>query len=164
MVDDLGGFSQTSLFMRLAEKSDSQRLLEWRNHASVRHFSRNCGVISPDLHEEWLERKLDPDESSSKILIFTDQHKYVGMSRLDALIGNSAEISILVEPSVHGKGLGSKILGQSINYAFLELNYSELHASIHSENSISLALFSKFGFVKVNQEYPFVSYRLSKIG
>lgn len=164
MIDDLGGFSQTNLFMRLAEKSDSQRLLEWRNHASVRRYSRNRGVISLELHEEWFERKLNLAESASKILIFSDLQKYVGMSRLDAVIGNSAEISILVEPSVHGKGFGSKILEQSIDYAFRELNYSELQASIHLENSISLTLFSKFGFVKVAQKNSFESYKLSKFG
>ena len=162
MDDDLRGFSQSSLFMRHAKKSDSQILFKWRNHASVRRYSRNSGIISPDVHEEWFERKLDLAEGGSKILIFSNLIKHVGMSRLDSLIGNSAEISILVEPSMHGKGLGSKILGQSIEYAFLELNYSELHASIHPENSTSLALFSKFGFVKANHGDLFESYRLSK--
>jgi RimJ/RimL family protein N-acetyltransferase len=84
------------------------------------------------------------------------------MIRLDTLSYGIAEISILVEPSLQGNGLGSRILKQSIEHAFNRLSYFELRASIHIENIASKKLFSKFGFVQTEKDL-FISYKLSKI-
>ena len=82
------------------------------------------------------------------------------MSRLDILFAEAAEISLLVDPSFHSKGYGSKILDLSIEFAFNRMNYVELIACIHSENLHSKTLFSNFGFVKTRNEGMFESFTL----
>lgn len=154
--------SQDKVVMRPVKITDSQQLLEWRNHISVRRFSKHIDEISIDVHELWLANKLDSSNHDSKILIFSELDKDIGMTRLDKLGVALAEISILVEPTLHGKGLGSKILRQTINYAFEHLNYSGLQADIHIENHGSASLFSKFGFKRVNRVGTFDTYSLSK--
>ena len=146
--------------MRLAKDSDSQKLLAWRNESSVRMYSRQNHEISRENHEAWLEKRLSETQTESKIFIFSDSFGYIGMSRLDLLFAETAEISLLVDSSFHSKGYGSKILDLSIDFAFNKMNYVELIACIHSENLHSKALFSKFGFVKSRDEGLFECFTL----
>ena len=155
------GSSQNDLFMRPAIKADSHRLLRWSNHVSARQYSRNSEVIDPDVHEEWFDKRLSPTESESRILIFMCSDMFIGMTRIDSLGEGSGEISIVVDPALQGKGFGSKVLRQSIEYAFVEMKYFELLASIHTGNSASISLFSKFGFQRVHKEGMFETYKLS---
>jgi RimJ/RimL family protein N-acetyltransferase len=148
--------------MRPVKISDSQQLLEWRNHPSVRKYSGNVEKITFDIHQEWFTNKLNLSEDVSKILMFSERGIDIGMTRLDSLGGRVAEISILVEPTLRFQGLGSRILHQTINHASEELDYSGLQATIHIENLSSTQLFSKFGFVRVSGDGLFDTYFLNK--
>ena len=157
-----GGNSQDKLVMRPVNISDSQQLLEWRNHISIRKYSRHVEEVTIDSHKVWLSHKIDSSNHSSKILMFSELGKDIGMTRLDTLDGGFAEISILVEPTLHHKGLGSKILQQTIRHAFERMNYSGLQADIHIENRASTLLFLKFGFSRVNRVGLFDTYLLHR--
>jgi RimJ/RimL family protein N-acetyltransferase len=148
--------------MRPVKISDSQQLLEWRNHASARRYSGNVEKITLDIHQEWFTNKLNLGEDISKILMFSEMGIDIGMTRLDLLVGRVAEISILVDPALRFQGLGSRILHQTINYALGELDYSGLQATIHVENLSSAQLFAKFGFVRVSGDGLFDTYFLNK--
>ncbi len=162
MVDNKSRDSQDELEMRPVKIADSQQLLEWRNHKRIRQYSKHSQEITLDVHNAWLTKKLDPSNHGSKIWIFSEGGKDIGMTRLDILDGTFAEISILVEPTLHHKGLGSRILQQTIKYAFEGLNYSGLRADIHIENRSSAALFLKFGFARVKSVGLFETYLLLK--
>ncbi len=163
MNDFITRFSDSNLFMRLANESDSQQLLSWRNNPVVRKYSRNVQVISRETHDLWLKNKLGENHLESKIYIFSDSRNFIGMSRIDSLSVKLGELSILVDPLFHSKGYGSKILNLSIEVAFDLLKYSELAACIHRDNLASKALFSKYGFIKSHDEDLFEFFKLSKI-
>lgn len=148
--------------MRPIEITDLQQLLEWRNHLSVRRYSRHVEEITIDAHRVWLSDKLAASNHGSKILMFSELGKDIGMTRLDILDDGFAEISILVEPTLHHKGLGSKILQQTIRHAFERMNFLGLQADIHIENRASSLLFLKFGFARVNRVGLFDTYLLHK--
>jgi len=158
----IDAISDSDLSMRVAEKGDSKQLLDWRNHPVARRFSGSSELIAEDNHEEWFERQLNSQEQESTIFIFAKSNSNLGMSRLDAFDISSAVVSILVDPQLHRKGIGSKILKQTIEYAFTKLGYSELRASIHIENFASIILFEKLGFVEIGKPDLFKSYSLTK--
>jgi RimJ/RimL family protein N-acetyltransferase len=160
VYEDISGNSQGYLEMRLANFLDSQQLLAWRNHSSVRQFSKNRSLISPTSHEVWLKAKLESVNQESRIFIFSNSNNDVGMTRLDMSNKYSAEISIIVDPAFQKMGFGSKILLQSIQHAFNDLELFALEAFIHVENLASFALFSKMGFVKVRNDENFDSFLL----
>lgn len=152
-----------SVLMRPVQLSDSQKLLEWRNHLSVRRYSRQEEEITLSIHEEWFTNKINPSNEGSKILMFTNQNIDIGMTRLDLLADGIAEVSILVEPTLQHRGFGSKILQQTIDHAFGILKFSSLRADIHIENLASAQLFSKFGFARVYSDGLFETYLLHKL-
>lgn len=162
MDEYISGDSRGKLVMRPMKITDSQQLFEWRNHLSVRQYSKHVEEVTIDAHKVWLSNKLDSRNNGCKILMFSELGKDIGMTRLDSLENGFAEISILVEPTLHHKGLGSKILQQTIRQAFEKMNYSGLQADIHIENRASTLLFLKFGFAKVNSTGLFDTYLLHK--
>lgn len=59
-----------------------------------------------------------------------------------------AEISVYVDPTVGGRGIGSQLLSTIIDYAE-QNNIWTIQAGIFPENESSIALHQKFGFRKV---------------
>ena len=60
---------------------------------------------------------------------------------------DSAEISIAISPSMHGKGYGTKLLKQGCNKYFKkELTVKFITAEIKKDNIASIRAFTKAGF------------------
>jgi len=59
-----------------------------------------------------------------------------------------AEVSVYVDPTVGGKGIGSRLLGALVDYAENH-NIWTIQSGIFPENESSIALHQKFGFRKV---------------
>jgi diamine N-acetyltransferase len=71
-----------------------------------------------------------------------------------------AGIGIVIQSIENRKqNIGSEALQLLVNYAFYNLNLHQLYANIATENTASIALFTKFGFEKigVKKEWTLVS-------
>jgi RimJ/RimL family protein N-acetyltransferase len=138
---------------------DAAILLAWRNHPVTRKFSRQTEYIRSDEHITWLIARLKKVHLEPFSVFFED-FKAIGMSRLDAVSESKSEyeISILVDPSQHGKGVGTKIL--NITCA----NFSNLHpnttivASINLHNHVSQKLFTSAGFEIKSSDGDFLRF------
>ena len=63
---------------------------------------------------------------------------------------NRAGIGILIKDSENrSQGVGTEALDLLIKYTFRNLNLHQLYANIATENTASIALFTKFGFEKI---------------
>lgn len=136
-----------NITQRTATLGDAVRLLNWRNDTSTRKFSRQSEKISLDEHIEWLAARLKRVRSEP-FYLFDAELGAIGMSRLDAISGSPGkyEISILVEPNQHGKGVGTTILRLTCESFFtLYPNYA-IVAYISPDNYISQKLFLSAGF------------------
>ena len=132
---------------RTATLSDAAILLAWRNNPSTREFSHHSELILSDEHLEWLTARLERIQFEPFFLFAADD-KPIGMSRLDILSGsvNKYEISILVDPNQHSKGIGTRILHMTCEAFFsLHHNYS-IVASVHQNNFVSQKLFTGASF------------------
>ena len=95
------------IVIREATQADSENLLMWRNHWSVRAVSRNANLIDKTTHEAWLKGVLsNPDRV---LLIGECQGKAIGVARFD-MCADEAEVSVYLVPDHQGEGLGSELL------------------------------------------------------
>lgn len=58
----------------------------------------------------------------------------------------NAEFYIMINPELHGKGLGTKISKWLFNYAFLKLNLNKIYLFTNDENEKAYRLYEKCGF------------------
>ena len=132
---------------RTATLGDADVLLTWRNNPSAREFSLHSELIPIDQHLKWLSDRLERVELEPFFLFMAD-HKVIGMSRLDVVSGSidKYEISILVDPDQHGKGVGTRILNLACESFFTLYPDKTIVAKVHDHNFISQKLFANAGF------------------
>ncbi len=122
-------------------------------------------LITTDADDSELSR-LVVDEAAIKNLSETRQYsplmpqcfifrvekdsRLIGEVRLQTIrwFNRKAEISIVFLPEYRGLGLGGKVLGQIIDYAFNKMNLHRLEAEIYEYNTAAQKLFERFGFKK----------------
>ena len=144
---------------RTATLGDAAILLTWRNNPLTREFSHQSELIQRDEHLEWLTARLERAQFEP-FFLFSADNNAIGMSRLDILSGsvNKYEISILVDPNHHGKGIGTRILNMTCE-AFFGLHPGYIiFASVHQNNSASSKLFTSAGFELVPSIGEFIHF------
>lgn len=85
-------------------------------------------------------------------MLFRLEHnaKLIGEASFKTIkwLNRKAEISILLLPEYHRKGIGYKVLCRMLHFAFNTLNFYRLEAEIIEGNHASIQLFKKLGFVQ----------------
>lgn len=99
----------STLRVRKAGPADSERMYRWRNDPATRAMSRDSTPIQREGHERWLTRTLtDP----ARLLLVGEVGRVpVGVIRFDRLDSASLEVSLYLDPGLHGLGLGGALLG-----------------------------------------------------
>ena len=147
---------------RNATLDDAAVLLTWRNSPSAREFSQHSELIPVDEHFKWFSNRLQrvPTEP---FLIFAVDHELIGVSRLDIVGGSTKkfEISILLDPNLRGKGLGTRVLNITCESFFNLHPDRTIVAKVHKHNFISQKLFSKAGFQLRASEGEFLHFEKS---
>lgn len=134
-----------SLSVREATLADAEILHRWRNHPSTRSVSRDAREIGWEDHLVWLDRVLaDPRRS---LMVGMAGHLAVGVVRFDRLDGGSAEVSLYLDPALHGLGLGRAMLlaGEVVAAPGLDI-----HAEVLEGNIGSARLFKSAGYRRVD--------------
>ncbi len=85
---------------------------------------------------------------------------FLNLSRIDRRAG-WAEIGLLVEPDLWGRGYGHDALVAAVSYAFEDLRLHRLQSEILSINEPSKRLFERLGFIPegVRREAVYLSGR-----
>ncbi len=151
-----------SVRYRFAQLSDSPKILCWRNEEAVRLSSRNQELISIDRHNSWFAARVT-NIHNEPILIFSNENKDIGFTRLDRIetSNRTIEVSIAVSPDLRHLGFGSLMLSSTIEVARTLLEVDEINATVREENLASLKLFVASGF-KVFETYSgFVKLKFS---
>ena len=132
---------------RTAAFSDALVLLTWRNNPRVREFSVHSELIPTNEHLEWLTARLERVQLEP-FFLFESDHKVIGMSRLDVISKSTGkyEISVLVDPNQHGKGVGTRILNMTCESFFSMHPEDTIVATVHQQNFVSQKLFISAGF------------------
>ena len=114
LVDGLGATRAAlsmlgeSLTVRPATQDDAQSMFDWRGHPTTRAVSQESGELLWDDHVAWLSRVLEDPER----LLFVGAigGRPVGVIRFDFSSDTRAEVSLYLDPALHGLGLGPHLL------------------------------------------------------
>ncbi len=135
--------------IRKARLSDSKFLLKIHNESVKRKFIDSTKVDKKNFNvwDQWFKNKI----KSKKFTIFIGKnkfHKEFGYVSFDEIVKHIFEVRIGNLPKFYGRGLGSKMLSQSLK-KFLRSHKPKKIISIVKKNNIrSSKCFLKSGFMK----------------
>lgn len=141
---------EARLVIRKATLDDTEKTYSWASDPRVRKYSFSQDEIPFENHVNWFGRKLA--DSNCIYFIAELDSESVGSIRFD---NNNGEfvISYLVDPALHGKGLGLLLLKKGVK----ELLSTETGAvrsitgSVMKENIGSINIFQKLGFNRTEE-------------
>lgn len=147
--------TEARLSVREAGVRDAELLLNWRNDPETRRWSRASEVVPLADHVRWLESVL---ASADRLLFVAEADGPVGTVRFD-LVSDAPEgtweVSITVAPECRGRGLAGAILAAGERELRRRQSARCVLASVHEDNSASVALFRKAGYTGTETAGPF---------
>ena len=148
------------IFVRPAQKNDTQVLFEWRNDRLARRMSLSSDFVGWGEHSKWLSKVLN-DLNQLLLICENVNGTPVGMVRFDVRSDKSL-VSINLAPSWRGKGLGRLCLKVAINcFRKTYPSVPALYANILVTNSPSRMLFETSGFSVVVKDKDVFLLKLS---
>lgn len=137
--------SAPEITLRLASMDDALLLLAWRNDQETRSQSISQDEISQVEHMSWLKRSL---ESKTRTIFIAEAHgQAIGTIRLDNKDNDQIELSWTIGREFRGKGYGRMILDTVCR----QNDHQKLLATIRSENTASMSMAKKCGFLLKNE-------------
>jgi UDP-2,4-diacetamido-2,4,6-trideoxy-beta-L-altropyranose hydrolase len=137
--------------VRTATDSDGDLLFSWRNDERTRRLSGNPGPLDYEMHLHWITKTLD--DPNVDMLILGTGGRDMACVRFDCE-GETATVSIYVDPNLQGQGVGRGALAAAINWLKLRrtaLKY--INAVVMKSNHASHQLFISSGFKPSQTNY-----------
>ncbi|GGA11881.1 UDP-2,4-diacetamido-2,4,6-trideoxy-beta-L-altropyranose hydrolase [Blastomonas marina] len=132
-----------SLSVRPATADDAQMMFDWRDDPATRAVSLESGALEWRGHVDWLDRVLaDP---ARKLFVGEIGGRPVGVIRFDFSSETRAEVSLYLDPALHGVGLGPALLLAGEAAA----DPAIVDATVLESNRPSQALFARCGYEQV---------------
>jgi UDP-4-amino-4,6-dideoxy-N-acetyl-beta-L-altrosamine N-acetyltransferase len=123
---------------------DLARVLEWRNHPSIRGFMLSQRQISPEEHRCWFEQCVE--SGSKQLLIFESDAEPMGFVSFNSPdLGGVSEWGFYAAPNAP-KGTGRKLGAAAIQHAFSDLKLHKICGKTLRSNERSIRLHQKLGF------------------
>ena len=150
LVDGLGAERVACALLRSrlsvvrAEAHDEGRMLAWRNHPVTRSVSHQGELIDAADHARWFTRvRADP---ARLLMVGHIGTRPVGVIRFDLDARHQAEVSLYLDPALHGIGLGPALLAAGEVAARRWAEPAGFLASVLPSNPASARLFTTAGY------------------
>jgi len=133
--------------LRDVREDDRERLLEWRNSPDVAAFMYSDHRIGHNEHDHWFD--VVRHEAHRRYWIIEADGAPVGLANLadiDLTHRRCAWAYYLAAPSVRGRGVGSSVEFQVIEYVFTELRLNKLWCEVLVSNEGVWRLHELYGF------------------
>lgn len=142
--------------IRLAQPGDAQKIWEIRNEPASLAVAANPETIPLAQHIAWFNGKYFAGESSVCFVAEVDQN-VIGYCRFDSNPDKNQYLnSIAIASAMHGKGIGTLLLQQSIE----QLKSSvPIHAEVRKFNIASIKMFERVGFKKISEDDKNIYYQ-----
>jgi UDP-2,4-diacetamido-2,4,6-trideoxy-beta-L-altropyranose hydrolase len=138
--------AMTIIVLRKASDEDAEQIFSWRNDPKTREHFFDSKPVLWERHVQWLNETLQKEDKY--LLIGEMNTQSIGVLRFDTL-DEVAEISIYLDPSLHNKGLGSRLLEVGCHWVRDHLpSIIKIQAKVLNENQKSIKAFKKTGFVE----------------
>ena len=144
-----------NIYLRALEPEDLEFVYTIENDESIWHVSNTQTPYSKFLIHQYLENAYQDIYEAKQLrlaICVNETSEAIGLIDLFEFDpkNNRAGVGIVIKKKEDRiKGVGSEALSIIIEYAFTQLQLHQLFANIGTENEVSIALFSKFGFQKI---------------
>lgn len=140
---------------RKATAADIPTIYSWRNHPAIRKWMFVSKRIPWNEHVRFWKKRLRQRNRFSWIV--QADGRDCGVIRLDPDSRNrrTYEIDIYLDPSYHGRGIGSKVLA-AVKRMARRKGITTLFAAVKPANVRSQKIFEKNGFVLQKYEYHYI--------
>jgi len=138
----------TKLNIKEANLNDAGFLLKIHNTSVAGGYFHSKNLVKYSEHIKWFKSKLN--SKNSQIYIGKKNRIRFGYVRFDKVENNIFEVSLGNLPIFYSKGLGSKMLGYSIQKFIKNFSPKKITSVIKRSNIRSQKSFLKNGFVKTN--------------
>ena len=142
------------ILLRFLKLEDLDFLYSIENNINYFEFSDNPQFYSKTVLKEYIENS-STSISTYNQLRFVIEHKKKAVGFIDLFDYDfktkSAGIGIIVKEEFQNLNFGSESLGLLISFAWEDLDLLSLYANINSDNTRSIKLFEKFGFIKKDE-------------
>jgi RimJ/RimL family protein N-acetyltransferase len=138
-----------SLELRPATADDIDLTYSWINDREVRKFAFNSDFVSKENHEKWFMNKLS--DPNCLFLIATLENNSIGSFRID-IENDEGIISFLLDPKLHGRGLGKVLLNEGIKISRKKYPTLNFVGYVLVNNKASVNLFRKLGFIELEKK------------
>jgi diamine N-acetyltransferase len=144
-----------NIYIRALEPNDLEFIYAIENDQSIWEVSNTHTPYSRFLVKQYLENAhQDIYEAKQLRLAICQDEDFPALGLIDLFDfdpkNNRAGVGIVIQGLANrNQNIGSEALDLLIQYAFYNLNLHQLYANIGTENTASIALFTKFGFQKI---------------
>ncbi len=144
-----------NIYLRALEPNDLEFVYAMENDQSIWEVSNTQTPYSRFLVKQYLENAhQDIYEAKQLRLAICQDQDFPAIGLIDLFDfdpkNNRAGVGIVIQGQENRNlNIGSEALELLIQYSFYNLNLHQLYANIGTENSASIALFTKFGFQKI---------------
>lgn len=146
------GGAPSDIGLRPAGPGDKERLFAWQCDPVTRRHARNPRPPAWDEHSAWFDRRL---ERGAPFYIIEQDGMAAGMVRLDPVpdpvgagdaTGAAQEVSILIAPDLHGRGLA----GAALRLLRARHPAPVIRAHVAAGNRASQKLFEAAGYRRID--------------
>lgn len=149
----------SAIVLRPVTAGDSRVLWVWRNDSETRRNSIFIDEVPLEQHEAWLAASL---RNSSRIMRMAEVDGGArGVVRFDRIADepNLWRISVMIDPTVRGRGLGRAALAMACDEMETRFSGCRFHAEIRTENVSSRRIFDACGFTEIERADGFATLR-----
>ncbi len=118
-----------------------------RNNPRVNKYLFTDIYISKEDQKKWY-RKLLRDKKHFVFIAFDDVPVGYGQVKNIDYITHSCELGFCIAPEYQGKGYGTMLIKELIEYAVKELDVHRLYLEAFTDNEKAIKLYKKCGFKK----------------
>lgn len=144
------------LVLRPPTEADLDQVLSWRNDPAVTRWMLRTIVEPESYRRAWLADAADPGDHSAVALIGSAVVGTATLSVTDSLgqgvkapdspwSASEARIGYTLDPSVHGRGLGTELALGLLSLAFDDLGLHRVTATCFADNHPSWRLLERVG-------------------
>ena len=155
--------SKLNLGINLREANDGDLLdtFSWVNNETIRMFSLSKNNVTLEEHTNWFKNKIN--DKNCFYLIASIKEEKIGSIRFDVINKEYAQISYLLKPEWHGKGIGLQILNTGVNLFLENHKINEVRGLVLTSNVASIKVFNRLGFIKIKEEEDSILFSKKRI-
>jgi len=142
-----------NICLRAPEPEDIGKLHQWENDPAVWHMSNTLAPYSRfDIEQYVLTAARDLLTVKQLRLMIVLRESSLAIGAIDLFeydpLHRRAGTGILLDSTERNKGYGTEALRLVIDYCFEILDLHQMYASITTDNTASIKIFEKQGFIK----------------